>query len=158
MPRAHTRQAARNDLAALRDKTLQQADVAVGDGVDLLGAELADLLAPEELAATGAATGSAGRPWGARAGAGAGVTGASGVPAAGTGCGCVMFSRLGAANFVSHDISLSGALCLSPLQTRVGVSEHPTGIGRVEAVFGDRDALCDAVLLIANVLERKREV
>jgi hypothetical protein len=56
-------------------------------------------------------------------------------------------------------IFLSGALCLSPLQTRVGVSEHSTGIGRVEAVFGDRDPLCDAVVaLIADVLERKREV
>jgi len=65
---------------------------------------------------------------------------------------CVLLSRVRAANFVSHDISLSGALCLPPLQTRVGVSEHPTSIGRVEAVFGDRDALCDAVLiLIANV-------
>jgi hypothetical protein len=48
-----------------------------------------------------------------------------------------MFSRVRAAGFVSHDISLSGALCLPPLQTRVGVSEHSTGIGRVEAVFGD---------------------
>jgi hypothetical protein len=71
MPCAYTGQATRNDLAALGDKTLQKADVAVGDGVDLLGAELADLLAPEELPATGAATGSAGRTWrpGSRAGA-----------------------------------------------------------------------------------------
>src|SRR5260370_4394591 len=63
MPCAHTSQATRNDLAALRDKTLQQADVAVGDRVALLGAELADLLAPEELASTWSASGSAGRPW-----------------------------------------------------------------------------------------------
>jgi hypothetical protein len=49
-------------------------------------------------------------------------------------------------------------LCLSPLQTRLGVSEHSTGIGQVEAVFGDHDALCDAVIaIIANALERKRE-
>jgi hypothetical protein len=70
-----------------------------------------------------------------------------------------MFSRLHAVGFVSHDISLSGTLCLPPLQTRIGVSEHSTGIGRVEAVFGDRDTLCDAAgAIIANALERKREV
>jgi hypothetical protein len=64
-----------------------------------------------------------------------------------------------AVGFVSHDYFLSGALCLPPLQTRVGVSEHSTGIGRVEAVFGDRDTLCDAVVaIIANALEQKREV
>jgi hypothetical protein len=65
-----------------------------------------------------------------------------------------MFSRM-RAGFVSHNIChfLSGALCLPPLQTRVGVSEHSTGIGRVEAVFGDRDTLCDAVAaIIANAL------
>ena len=61
MPCAYARQAARNDLAALGDKALQQANVAVGDGVDLLGAELADLLAPEELASARAAAGTAGR-------------------------------------------------------------------------------------------------
>src|SRR5258708_31465014 len=105
MPCAHTGQAARNDLAALRDKTLQQAEVAVGDGVDLLGAELADLLAPEELASTRAATGGAGRPWSAGARAGAGVTGASRVPAAGAGCMCVLLGRMRAVDFLSHDIS-----------------------------------------------------
>ena len=69
-----------------------------------------------------------------------------------------MLSRMRAVDFVSHDISLSGTLCLSPLQTRIGVSEHSTSIGRVEAVFGDRDTLCDAVIaIIANSLERKRE-
>jgi len=86
MPCAHTGQATRNDLPTLGDKTLQQANVAVRDGVDLLGAELADLLAPEELSAAGAATtGSAGRPWSAWSRARTGVPGASGVPAAGTG-------------------------------------------------------------------------
>jgi hypothetical protein len=105
MPCANTRQATRNDFAALGDKTLQQTNVAVGDGVNLLSAKLADLLAPEELAATGAATGGAGRPGSARSSAGAGVTGVSGVSAAGTGCGSVMFSRVRAVNFVSHDIS-----------------------------------------------------
>ena len=44
-------QAARNDLAALGHKPLQQTDIAVGDGVDLLGTELAHLLAAKELAA-----------------------------------------------------------------------------------------------------------
>jgi len=44
----------------------------------------------------------------------------------------VLLGRL-RAGFVSHEISLSGTLCLPPLQTRVGVSEHPTSIGRVEA-------------------------
>ena len=63
MPCAHTGQAPRNDLATLGDKALQQANIAVGDGVDLLGAELANLLAPEELA-------SAGPPPGAPAGRG----------------------------------------------------------------------------------------
>jgi hypothetical protein len=41
----------RNNLAALGHKALQQADIAVRDRVDLLRAELADLLAAEELAA-----------------------------------------------------------------------------------------------------------
>jgi hypothetical protein len=45
-----------HNLAALSHKALQQADIAVGNRIDLLGAELADLLAAEELAA------SAGRP------------------------------------------------------------------------------------------------
>jgi hypothetical protein len=48
----HTSQAAGNNLASLGDKLLQQAYVAVVDRIDLLHAELADLLAPEELAST----------------------------------------------------------------------------------------------------------
>jgi hypothetical protein len=52
---ADARQAAWNDLAALGDKALQQADIAVADGVDLLRAELADLLAAEKLASAGTA-------------------------------------------------------------------------------------------------------
>ena len=54
--RANTRQAARNDLAALGHKAGKQTHVLVINAVDLLGAELADLLAPEKLAATIAAT------------------------------------------------------------------------------------------------------
>jgi hypothetical protein len=58
------------------------------------------------------------------------VAGASRVSAARTGCMCVLFCRV-RAGFVSHNIShfLSGTLCLPPLQTRVGVSEHATSIG-----------------------------
>src|ERR1700687_3095730 len=51
MGRTSPRQAARNDLAALGHKAGEQTHVLVIDAVDLLGAELADLLAPEELAA-----------------------------------------------------------------------------------------------------------
>ncbi len=46
-------EAARNDLAALGDEALEEADVAIADGVDLFGAELADLFAAEELASAG---------------------------------------------------------------------------------------------------------
>jgi len=49
------------------------------------------------------------------------------------------------AGFVSHDISLSGTLCLSSLQVRVGTSEQPTKCSRLEAKIGVRSALCDAV-------------
>jgi hypothetical protein len=72
----------RHNLAALRHKALQQTDVAIGNGVNLLGAELADLLAAEKLSASaGTALGSCARPAlgtasagaGSRAGAGAGT-------------------------------------------------------------------------------------
>jgi hypothetical protein len=46
---ANTGQAAGNNLASLGNEPLQQAHIAVVDRVDLLHAELADLLAPEEL-------------------------------------------------------------------------------------------------------------
>jgi hypothetical protein len=49
VPCANARQTARNDLASLGDKLLQQANVTVRDRIDLLRAELADLLAAEEL-------------------------------------------------------------------------------------------------------------
>jgi hypothetical protein len=45
-----------HDLAALGHKPLQQPYVAVRDRVNLLGAELADLLAAEELAASAGTT------------------------------------------------------------------------------------------------------
>ncbi len=88
MPCANARQTARNDLAALGNKALQQANIAVGDRVDLLGAELADLLAPEKLAAARAAARTAGWTRSARTCARAGVT------AAWAGGGCVLLSRL----------------------------------------------------------------
>ena len=49
---AHARQTAGHNLAALGHKTLQQPHIAVGDRIDLLGAELAHLLATEKLAAS----------------------------------------------------------------------------------------------------------
>jgi hypothetical protein len=45
-----------HDLAALGHKPLQQTDIAVGNSIDLLGAELADLLAAEELSAAAGST------------------------------------------------------------------------------------------------------
>jgi hypothetical protein len=45
-----------HDLAALSHKSLQQPDIAVGDRIDLFGAELADLLAAEELSAAAGST------------------------------------------------------------------------------------------------------
>ena len=74
MTGAYTSQAARNDLATLGDKALQQTNVAVGDRIDLLRAELADLLAAEELASARTAAGAArgarrtGSAWAGRAG------------------------------------------------------------------------------------------
>ena len=56
---ADTGQAAGHNLAALGNEALQQAHVTVRNRVDLLRAELADLLAPEELAAARTATGTA---------------------------------------------------------------------------------------------------
>jgi hypothetical protein len=47
----NTREPPGHDLAALGNELLQKANVPIGDGVDLLGAELANLLAAEELAA-----------------------------------------------------------------------------------------------------------
>jgi hypothetical protein len=65
----------RNDLSALSHKALQQANIAVRDGVNLLGAELADLLAAEELsAAAGTAGWTATRTAGGWTAAGAGWT------------------------------------------------------------------------------------
>jgi hypothetical protein len=59
-----------HDLAALGHKPLQQANIAVGDRIDLLGAELANLLAAEELAAAAGSTGGPSASGPAAAGAG----------------------------------------------------------------------------------------
>jgi len=48
MRRAHAGQTAGHDLAALGNKLREQAHVLVVNGFDLLGAEFAHLLAPEE--------------------------------------------------------------------------------------------------------------
>ena len=45
-----------HDLAALGNELLQQPHIAVGDRVNLLGAELADLLTAKELAASAGST------------------------------------------------------------------------------------------------------
>ena len=50
----------RNNFSALGHKALQQANISVGNRVNLLGAKLADLLAAEELSAAAGATGWAG--------------------------------------------------------------------------------------------------
>jgi hypothetical protein len=62
-----------HDLSALSHKPLQKPHIAVGNRVDLLGAELANFLAPEELsAAAGSTRGPAARAaCGPAAGAGA---------------------------------------------------------------------------------------
>src|SRR5450631_267898 len=67
--RAHTGQAARSDLAALRHELRQQTHIFVIDRFDLFDAEFANLLAPEEFTATfawtagaSARTRTAGRP------------------------------------------------------------------------------------------------
>jgi hypothetical protein len=48
--RANAGQTPGHDLASLGHKSLQQTNVTVRNRIDLFGAELADLLAPEELA------------------------------------------------------------------------------------------------------------
>jgi hypothetical protein len=48
-----------NDLAALGDEALKQANVPIWDGIDLFRAELADLLATEELPSARTAAGTA---------------------------------------------------------------------------------------------------
>jgi hypothetical protein len=60
---ANARQTARDNLAALGYKPLQQTHIAVRDRIDLLSAELANLLAAKELAAT---AGTARRTWSTR--------------------------------------------------------------------------------------------
>ena len=49
---ADTGEPPRHNLAALGHKALQQTNIAVRNRIDLLGAELADLLAAEKLAAS----------------------------------------------------------------------------------------------------------
>ena len=148
MPCADPGQPARNDLAALGDKALQQANVAVGDGIDLLRAELADLLAAEELASTRTAAQARLRDVG-RAGRRTGVAGVGG-----TGACCSVGLR--AVSFVSHDISLSITLCLPRSRPAVeSLNILPIAI-EMEAKFGDSDTLCECgQSLIANLFQAK---
>ena len=61
---ADASQTAGHNLAALGHKALQQTDIAVGNGVNLFRAELADLLAAEKLAASArSAAWPAALPW-----------------------------------------------------------------------------------------------
>ncbi len=69
-----------HDLAALGDEALQQANIAVGNGIDLLGAELADLFAAEELTAATGATGRSRSACGAAAASGVGAGLAASLP------------------------------------------------------------------------------
>src|SRR5512133_3026672 len=61
MRRAHARQPARHDLAALGDELRQQAHIFIVDRFNLLGAELADLFATEEFPSAWAALAPAAR-------------------------------------------------------------------------------------------------
>jgi hypothetical protein len=54
MGRADPGKAAGNYLASLRDKLLQQANIAIVDGIDFLDTEFANLLAAKELASAAA--------------------------------------------------------------------------------------------------------
>ena len=65
----------RHDLATLRDKPLQEPDIAVRDGVDFLGAEFTDFFAAEKLAAAAGSTGGPSAGWASATGAGGGAAG-----------------------------------------------------------------------------------
>src|SRR5271166_5373470 len=91
MRRAHASQASRSDFAALRHKLRQQTHIFIVDRLDLLDAELANFLAPEEFAAAafaGTAWASCGT-WTARSATLGTVTAGTFRPAfAVTRCGC----------------------------------------------------------------------
>jgi hypothetical protein len=70
---ANAGEPAGHDLAALGHKPLQQPDVAIRDRVNLLGTELADLLAAEKLAAPAGSTGGTAARAALRPSAGAGT-------------------------------------------------------------------------------------
>src|ERR1700685_3709510 len=130
---ADTRQTARNNLAGGSKEALQQANGTVGDCVDLLSAELANLLAPEELAATRAAAGSACGAWGARC---ARTTRAR--------CGCVLLGGVRAGRFVSHCVSSQVRCAFARSRHTLESLNIRSEFDRVEAGYGDRGALSDA--------------
>ncbi len=132
-------EAARDDLAALGDEALEQADVAVADGVDLFGAELADLFAAEELASARAAAGTAcgtgtAAPPGPPAGRGPRGVKVEGAEAAGADCcsGALLVSS------AMVDPFRGVMRARSALQTRWGVSgclprQREARVGRCDA-------------------------
>ena len=95
MRSANTGQPPRHNLATLGHKPLQQTDIPVWNGVDLLSAELADLFAAEELAASARSAGSTG----ATSGTAARATGSTGRAFA-LWCWCAHFGRF--YGFVRH--------------------------------------------------------
>jgi hypothetical protein len=103
MGRTYASETTGYDLAALGDKSLQQTNIAIRDGVNLLGAEFANLFAAEELAAS---TGSAGST---RATTGTATRASTGSARPGRTftlrCWCTRFGRFYV--FVSHFISSS---------------------------------------------------
>ena len=106
---AHPGQPARHNLAPFRDKPLQKTNIPVRDGINLLGAELAHLLAPEKLtAATGTASGT-------------GPTGAAAPTATRSALRwwCAAFGRLRALNFICHGASFSALLSALGLQQSI---------------------------------------
>src|SRR5579872_2389742 len=94
-----TREPPGHDLATLGNELLQKTNVPIGDGIDLLGAELADFLAAEELATS--AGSAAGASAGTSTGSAAGPAGSTTARPTGGRCCCACFGRPGSC-FVSH--------------------------------------------------------
>jgi hypothetical protein len=141
---AYTSQTTRYNLAALGHKSLQQTDIPIRDGVDLLSAELTDLFAAEELApstgpAAGTTTGATSRPPGTAARS-------SGTSARATGpalcCWCARFGRL-SLRFICHSVPLHSFVSgLAPEGMPEGLS--PTYFDALTARTMSRQDSCTA--------------
>ena len=114
-----------NDLSALSHKALQQANIAVRDSVNLLSAELADLLAAEKLSTTARPAG-----WAATRTAGGWPSAGAGWTRAGSGFGVWSCARLGrpSRSIFRHDVSSSLFLLPAGPQADAGYRIWP---GRV---------------------------